>query len=185
MLNLKLIFILIGFYLLIYINPNKSFERNYKLKDTIINQIDSNGLKQGLWIEKGVLTSYTFYKNNKKNGPYILYGKNGLLFYFGDYKEDDPVGVHYVFYTNGNLNFKLFNHRVVNLIISEPDFKAKFKYKSHLITYYINGMINNEGEIFHADSFLTESLEDSIWTYYDLKGKITKKVLYNKGHIIK
>jgi antitoxin component YwqK of YwqJK toxin-antitoxin module len=158
---------------------------NFYIKETIFNLKDSSGLKQGLWIEKGILNDYTYYKDGKKNGLHLLYYLNGKLFYFGEFDADNLKGNHYVFHQNGILDFRLYNHRIVNFSISKPDYWATFKYLSNFVQYHSNGRIKCEGQLYHGDDIPVERLNDSIWNYYDLQGKLIKTERYKNGDIIK
>jgi antitoxin component YwqK of YwqJK toxin-antitoxin module len=55
----------------------------------VINQLDSNGKKTGLWITvESRLKSEIYYKHGFKNGIYKVYHQNGELFAIGEYIND-------------------------------------------------------------------------------------------------
>jgi hypothetical protein len=86
--------------LLLYLAPSSfCFSQN----DTI-NQLDENDMKQGYWVYYGKDRPYAgypdsaiieagFYLNNRKEGVWKKYNKDGSLKLRGEYKNNRPAGV--------------------------------------------------------------------------------------------
>ncbi len=67
---------------------------------------NENGERQGKWLyysESGVELSITSYENGKKEGHSIVKYPNGAVNYFGEYKNDKPVGVWETYSPEGKL----------------------------------------------------------------------------------
>jgi antitoxin component YwqK of YwqJK toxin-antitoxin module len=83
----KLIEIVDGIYTEYY--PGKKEMR-------IQGEQDDNGQRNGKWSffnENGKELSYTFFKNGKKHGFSYNSYPNGAPFYYGEYYEDEMIGI--------------------------------------------------------------------------------------------
>lgn len=68
--------------------------------------VDSKGRKQGLWkwfIDNGKVGSYTTYKNDVPNGPFIVFYRNGQIEKKGTYHDEVAVGDFEEYYRNGKI----------------------------------------------------------------------------------
>jgi antitoxin component YwqK of YwqJK toxin-antitoxin module len=83
-----------------------------QIVDTIFNQLDSNGLMQGIWRimysnEAGAnIYSIGNYKNGKKNGMYKHFHKNGNLRGVEYYKNDTLHGNSIVYRLDGTIQYE-------------------------------------------------------------------------------
>jgi len=102
-----------------------------------INQVDANGKKQGSW---------------KK-----YYPSNDGLFYEGQFKDDQPIGVFKHYYEEGSLK---------SITTYGPRVKSE--------VFYPNGQLMAIGNF-------KEQLKDSIWLYFDKSGWMSLKESYVKG----
>lgn len=62
----------------------------------IQGMLDGNKLRNGKWVfksEKGDELSVTNYRNGKKNGFSIVKFPNGSIHYYGEYRNDEKIGV--------------------------------------------------------------------------------------------
>ena len=68
--------------------------------------VDENELRNGKWAlytENGFELSVTHYMHGKKEGHSIVKYPNGMLNYYGEYRNDEKVGVWRTYDTKGNL----------------------------------------------------------------------------------
>ena len=74
-----------------------------KIPKERINALDKNNKKQGLWIICAAdSTSVVNFKEDKKNGIYRVYDKEGYLIKTGNFKNDIQLG-RWKFYYKGRL----------------------------------------------------------------------------------
>ncbi len=72
----------------------------------ITGPLDNEGRRHGAWesyFENGKKNSATYYTNGLKDGHSIVYHPNGAVYYYGEYKNDEKVGIWKTFHENGEL----------------------------------------------------------------------------------
>ena len=75
-------------------------------------ELTPKGDRQGKWnyySEKGILLSFTFYVDGKKNGHSVVKYPNGQIHYYGQYQDDKMVGEWVTYDEKGNKSFNQFN----------------------------------------------------------------------------
>jgi len=152
-----------------------------------------NGLRQGevtYYYETGEVVCIQTYLDNKENGLYKGYYKNGMIEEQGIEKENRRDSVWSFFNSKGTLT-------------------KKVTYKNYETTYavefYSNGVVKAEGGFakvkapteknkktvskIHKGRTSTKrsgsiTVKNGTWIYYDNKGKIIKKENYIKGKLV-
>ena len=122
------------------------------------NQTDSNGLKQGMWVnDYSAERVETNYYNGKRHGICVAYSqKSNKISSIGEYRNNVMTGTWYMFDDYGILLYKVEN------IVENKDYYyfadgthyygGKPKYKAHSVYYYHNGNVESEGTILFSDS---------------------------------
>ena len=146
------------------------------LSVTNTNQFDKNGLRQGLWIGDKGLRTYTYYKDNLKNGTFVSYHKNGNLYGVGKFENGKLVGTWFSFDSNG---FLVFERSQIEIIETQKG----IKYTSYLKEFYKSGVLKSEGRIISADDFEIDFIKNGIWKYFNNDGIINKTEEYINGKI--
>lgn len=112
--------------------------------NSVINQLDSNGLRTGLWFEKekySEMKTLRCYKNGLPSKFYMAFFGNGNLQRFGESTEDEYSDIWYYFDERGFLvftaehiekNTEYIRNKVGNELF-KPD------YKEYVIEYHANG----------------------------------------------
>lgn len=148
-------------------NPNK----------TPSNQLDSLGMKQGLWIEKNGAVE-VYYRNNLREGVYRSYSlKSKSLAVFGEYSMGKPVGKWYFFNDSGRLLFTEENIQENNQFtrVREDGVKLMPKFCSYVKMYYPNGRLESEGWVIYDEDVQVDFFKTGTWRYYDKEGNLTMK----------
>lgn len=151
-----------------------------ELENNKYNQLDSNGLKQGIWLSETPSDRVeTNYYNGKRHGIYIAYSrKSNKISSIGEFRNNAMSGTWYTFDDYGILLSKVENIVENNDYYYFADgtyyYGGKPKHKAHYVNYYPNGNIKSEGTILFSDTFETESSEYGFWKYYDEKGNLIK-----------
>ena len=68
--------------------------------------LDNEGRRHGAWesyFENGKKNSATYYTHGIRNGHSIVYHPNGAVYYYGEYKDDEKIGLWRTFDKDGNL----------------------------------------------------------------------------------
>ena len=129
--------------------------------DTVFNQVDSKGLKQGFW---------------KKNYP------NGKLMYSGSFKDGKPVGEMRRYYNTGDLQAlmkfdKTGEYAYAVLYYDTGDIAAKGKYhkekKDSLWTYYSY----YTGAITTTENY-TDGVKNGLEEHYYPNGQVSDEILW-------
>jgi antitoxin component YwqK of YwqJK toxin-antitoxin module len=140
------------------------------------NQMDSQGNKNGLWVEKytgGFFLIY--YRNNKREGVFRQYSYGNGLSSLGEYSNGIPCGKWYYFGGNCELGFTEENIKLIDTtLITNENMKANFNMKSYFKSYYPNGIIKSEGQILYNDTPEIDFYKIGTWKYYDEKGNLIK-----------
>ncbi len=159
-------------------------------QDTVFNQTDAKGLRQGYW---------------KKYYP------NGNLIYKGFFKDNKPVGLFHRYYESGALKVKISYTEVNNLaratwFYENGSLAAKGNYsgtaKDSIWEYYsyydnslktketyLNGLRNGFSYHFYPDGSLLEKTEwknnekDGVWEQYYPGGTVKTKGTYKNNKL--
>ena len=154
-------------------DKKSGFVQEYNLRD-------SNGLKEGIWVnEYPAERVETNYYNGKRHGVCVAYSrKSNKISSIGEYRNNAMSGTWYMFDDYGILLYK------VEDIVENKDYYSfadgtryyggKPKHKAHCVNYYPNGNVESEGAILFSDSFESESSQYGMWKYYDEKGNLIK-----------
>ena len=139
---------------------------SYAQTDTLFNQMDQMGRKQGFWKIKRTNKDTTFlyaiehYQDNKKNGLCIYYYSNGKKFQERHFKNDQLDGVSRVYRTYGPL---LYEEKFV-----ADRLNGIKKY------YDTEGKLNEEQEY-------TNGARTGTYLFYSKKGFVIVESFYIKG----
>jgi antitoxin component YwqK of YwqJK toxin-antitoxin module len=117
---------------------------------TLVGKIPDGPIK--IYDKDGDLITETFIKNNKTNGDFKDYYKNGKVEYIGTYKNDLVEGLVKGYFENGNLRTEIFTSRgKVNgsykeydeegNLIEEAIYKNDIRISSKIYEYYSAGKI--------------------------------------------
>ncbi len=139
-----------------------------------INQTDSNGLKQGLWITtNNGLRSETYFKAGLRDSVYKSYYKNNTLRCTGEYNKDEPTGTWFFFDTQGFPRLRISEIKP-NFIIfrNEMNLTVMPRYRSYYSYFHTKESIQEEGWGFSDDIDNTEIIRDGVWRYYTQKGEV-------------
>lgn len=134
--------------------------------DTVFNQVDAKGQKQGYWkqmmTDKGntYLYSVGTYKDNKRDGFFTYYYPDGKIYTESNYKNDTLNGVSKVYRNYGPIRY-------------EESFKDG---KSHGFKKYFNsdGILEEEQEY-------TEGIKTGVYRMYFKSGKVRIESYYING----
>ena len=139
--------------------------------DTIVNQLNHNLKKDGLWIEnKGLIEAY--YENGIKNGTFKSYYRNGKLSGFGEYTNGVETGTWYYFDEAGHLIMQVNQiNKNKNLFRIRGDgVKITPELISYVKLYYPSGLVEKEGFVIYDGDIEIDYYETGIWKYYDKQG---------------
>lgn len=144
-----------------------------------INLYDPDGKKNGFWIEDwgSGWKRELYYKNGVKHGNCKIYNDKGRLLWFGNYENDESVGVWYHFKISGHLASitKDFLKKELTLVRRDNSFgdKTTFENQCYYISYHPNGTIESEGLLlWHEDPYEDTSYKYGEWKYYNDKGEL-------------
>ena len=152
--------------------------------NSVINQLDSNGLRTGLWFEKekySEMKTLRCYKNGCPSKFYMAFFGNGNLQRFGESTEDEYSDIWYYFDERGFLvftaehiekNTEYIRNKVGNELF-KPD------YKEYVIEYHANGEKMAEGvAYFYEEPVYYFKMGE--WRYYDKQGKFTGTKIFTQ-----
>ena len=181
-------FILIIVTLFFSCSGEKSTTSETEQKEiAVINQVDSAGLKQGIWIKEigsNIIDSMN-YVNDRLNGIYKSYFKFGGLRHIGKFREGTKTG-QWKYYDKGIL------------VAEEIDWGPNRDSVRHELGYYLtpkffsyvkfynrkNGNLEEEGKVLHSDGWQSDtSREQGIWVYYDENGDTIKIKTFEYGQV--
>ena len=143
-----------------------------------VNQLNSNGQKEGLWVDtiKKIRLHEVYYKNGIKSGIFKQYNLKGKLFIFGEYCEGKECGTWYYFGDYGHLLMiqKDFQENTYKTP-SEHHAQGVCPYRCYCIEYYPNGNKESEGILLWDISPQSDfTFEYGEWKYYNEDGKLIK-----------
>lgn len=133
---------------------------NGVLKSEIMLRKDQYDGSAKFYYETGQLQISGNYKQNKLDGPYILYHPNGKKKEEQYFKNGIQVGVHKIWDTQGTL--------ITNARYSNGKLDGRFT------EYWSNGTVKTEGEF-------SNGLYDGFWLYYDYSGTVVGEARFNRG----
>ena len=143
-----------------------------------INRTDSNGLKQGRWINKTKTSLIECcYLDNLLHGVYVSYSAvSGKLYSIGEYNNGEYSGTWYFFDDNGLPLSKVDNiQRNDSIVIDSKKISlngGKPVFTATLVFFFPSGMVKSIGMILYSGSFEEDYLEYGEWLYYDEKGNL-------------
>ncbi len=157
-------------------------------KDTVLAEgiISGDGVYQGDWsyfYKTGEIKSKGAYSNGKKEGKWTYYFKNGKKEQEGSYKENKLKGDWIWFYQNGQVRRTEFYNRkeLLEGTVNEYDSLGNEMTRGD----YYDG--KREGDWFyHVGDFkevgaYTLGMENGVWNYYYLNGKLAFTGAYDEG----
>ena len=142
-----------------------------------INQVNADGKREGLWVEKrGVWDFYIHYKNGMRDGTaYEVNTFYGRPTFMGNYTNGVPSGVWYFFDDEtGVLRFMQRDFRE-NTLPTPSCFGSSgiLAYQCYVIEYYPNGNKEKEGLLLWEGSPESDcSFEYGVWKFYDEEGNL-------------
>ena len=153
---------------------------------TKVNQLNSKGLKAGLWHEGQNV--YSYYKDGSRNGVYWkYYSAKGKLAEFGTYYNGEKVGKWYYFTVDRFLEYVVKDIRCNNEEVKNMDGSSYLKpeYRCHATSYYPNGEKKEEGEgLFYRNGKIIY-FKIGKWKYYDNKGRLVEIRRHDKLPILR
>lgn len=168
--KIKLIFIVFTFLIPAFLSAQKN------PKDQI-NQYNSNGEKEGYWVEdRGFDIIETYYRNGRMSGVFKSYTTTEpkTLRYFGEFEDGEVVGKWYHFDSNGQIWIQQMDFGVnTDTVILYDNVKFVYPHKCRTKIYYPNGLIKSEGILlWDEDPELDDVREYGEWKYYDEEGNL-------------
>ena len=189
----------------------EEYKKGFLLSREIINRLDKNGLKQGLWkffYENGFVKEEITYLNNKKSGFLKIYDNKGILISIEKYINDiKQIGVEELkeyeirkdYYSNGQI--KIEGSYYNNL---QDGIRREFDKKGKIIKGYIfnkgimigDGIIDVNGkkqgvwkEYYYTGELMSigsysNSIKVGEWKFYHSNGKLEQEGTYNKNGIL-
>lgn len=142
-----------------------------------VNQLNSKGQKEGYWIEdRGFDTIELYYKDGQKSGLFKSYSKKGVLSAFGEYINGEITGIWYYFGDRGHLIMVQKDFSInADTIILENGRKYFYPRKCYTISYYPNGIMEEEGILlWNDDPEMDDVQKYGEWKYYDETGSLVK-----------
>ncbi|RUT77732.1 toxin-antitoxin system YwqK family antitoxin [Ancylomarina longa] len=154
-----------------------------------INQVDKENRKQGSWIEycNGVKIREGNYINNKKNGIWKNYRKDGILSYVIQFVNGIPNGEMCSYYANGNLLEKgnwvsdhwegeYYCYSEKGNISGHFFFNKYGKRTGYQEYYHENGKVSIKGNWFNGNK------EGEIQEFYE-NGELRSKKHFSQGQL--
>ncbi len=128
------------------------------------------------------------YANRKKQGLWRFFNERGNLAMKNYYHEDEMHGVFKTFFNSGNIM------EIVTYHYGEKKGKWEQYYENgniRLSANYNNDMLNGEYEVFYENGskrikgYYYDNLLHKTWTHFAKNGEVEKRIVYEKGQIIK
>jgi len=158
--------------------------------DTVFNQVDKNGMKQGCWKKEfpnGKLMYKGFFKNNKPVGEMLRYYETGELKAVLNYKENNNLVAVKFYYDDGKIASDGFYYTE-----KKDSLWKYYSYYSGTLTAsenYIKGVKKGLEKHFYENDQLSEETEwnndikDGMWNQYFDDGKPKLKATYLKNKL--
>lgn len=166
------------------------------VEDTVFNQIDNNGWKQGFWknnitnLDKTVhFHSFEHYLNNRRDGLCIYYYENGNIQSKTFFKDDIINGSHTVFRESGLLQYEEnYYYGRLHGVKKYYDVDGRLS----AIQYYKDGLKHGEYQKFSPKGNLiirsaySNGLENASRKVYsdDEKHELLNEYIYQNGILI-
>ncbi len=181
-------FILASFITLL-VNPLTGMSQT-TAKDTVFNQTDANGLKQGNWKKyypNGKLMYTAFFKDGKPIGEMRRYSENGNLEAVMNFNKTGEYARAKLYFNDGRIAAE------GNFINSKKDSTWKYySYYSHAviaIENYKNGLKDGISKRFYENGSISEeqewrnNLKDGEWKQYFQNGELRSSGIYKEGKL--
>lgn len=152
---------------------------NVENNKMIVNQVDSNGRKSGVWIESTSWLNY--YYNGKVNGPSIIFRKsndNSITFdLIVQQKKGKFSGSTMSFHPNGVVSYLLVN------VTPNTDFVGAqkiyshdfvFPYQAYCYEFYPDGNLKAKGWMILGEDFEMDNERVGLWNFYGSDGEETR-----------
>ena len=168
--KIKLIFIVFTILIPAFLSAQKN------PKDQI-NQYNSNGEKEGYWVEdRGFDIIETYYRNGRMSGVFKSYTTTEpkTLRYFGEFENGKLIGSWYLFYEDGHILSKETDFaKNTDSVVLYNNVKFVYPNKCYTYSFYPNGQIKSEGVLLFDESpDLDDTREYGEWKYYDEEGNL-------------
>ena len=180
----------IFFVLTICLSVISSAQSLESKSDTIINQVDENGLKQGAWItyyDNGGKKYEGTFKNDKPIGTFTRYYPNRQVQSVMEFEEDGKSAFARIYYNNGNLaaegkyidrlkdsEWKYYSFYNQSLTYSE---NYKLGVKEGVSTvYFSNGKVSET-------IFFQNNEKNGVWAQYFDSGRLYLKGKFKNGKL--
>ena len=148
-----------------------------------VNQLNSNGQKEGLWIDRDTQNDkcYSYYKNGVQNGVNWCVDKaKNLISSFGEYSNGEHSGTWYYFGDYGHLMMiqKDFQPNTYETPL-EHHAQGICPYRCYCIEYYPNGNKESEGILLWDISPQSDfTFEYGEWKYYNEDGTLKETKVF-------
>jgi hypothetical protein len=161
------------------LNINIFAQKGYAEK---VNQLNSKGQKEGLWIKEDKYHKYfMYYQNDVLNGTYsVVNTAKNVLCNFGQYLNGKHYGIWYYYGDFGHL-LMVQKDFIKNdkPIPAEHHAQGSCPYQCYCITYYPNGIKKSEGILlWNEDPEDDFTFEYGEWKYYDDTGNLIKTKIF-------
>ncbi|UCG28036.1 MAG: toxin-antitoxin system YwqK family antitoxin [Bacteroidales bacterium] len=156
--------------------------------DTVFNQTDQNGMRQGFWKkfhENGTVKFEGFFENDKPLGVFKRYYDNKAIQSIMVFKDDGKTASARIFYNNGNLGGE---GMYINQL-KDGEWRY-YSYYDTTLTYienYVLGQKHGVSIKYYSDGQLSEELgfsygkKEGDWIQYFPDGTVYLKSAYKNG----
>ncbi|MCK4344678.1 MAG: toxin-antitoxin system YwqK family antitoxin [Bacteroidales bacterium] len=159
-------------------------------KDTLLNQVDKNGLKQGYWkkyYDNGNIKYEGYFKNDKPTGELKRYFENNVIQSILVFKENGKIAETKIFYQNGKLAAEgTYVDKIKDGVWKYYSYYGEFLSMEEV---YSMGVKNGKSIKFYSDGQISESLnwtkgnKDGEWIQYFTNGKRKLYGTYKDGKL--
>ena len=159
-------------------------------KDTIKNQVDKNGLKQGYWItyyESGSTKYEGTFKNDKPIGTFTRYYPNRNVQSIMEFEEDGKTAFAKIFYNNGELAAEgSYNNR-----LKQGEWKY-YSFYDRTLTHsenYEKGQKHGVSTVYYPNGKVSQTIlfkndeKDGVWAQYFETGRLYLKGMFREGKL--
>ena len=152
-----------------------------------VNEVDANGLKQGVWektFDNGNLRYKGQFKNNNPQGIFMYYYDSGELQAEKEFFHSGTAAATHIFYKNGKLKAaglyvnelkdSTWHYFSVDSVLMMSEQYQKGKLNGVTKTYYYTG------ELYEIKNW-TQGVENGSWIQYFINGATKMEILINHG----
>lgn len=178
------IYLIVVCSIFIQANEPSAYSNDEKMKEMTVffnydkyNKVNDHGQKEGFWCDTMYnRIRFTYYRDGKKNGFFILFDNPGYLrvFAMGRYENDVQVGQWHYFYDEERISFTQ-DSIGPNTFFLEDAYRCNFSnpkksFQSYTWEYDKTGRLTGEGWCIYEDEV---ELADKVgtWIYYSPDGK--------------